>query len=318
LVRRITLGIVLVIIVGIGLGIVGWQQLSPPMSQKGYANPDALVTQEWLEQHLQDPDIRVVELLYSANYYDGHITRSVLVDWVYDITDPAYPDRYIVAKKEAIELLLGRIGVKEDTGIVLVDDLQNRLSMMMFWILRYYGHEKVHILNGGRVAWEAAGKTYTKQNTEITETEYTVKKVNENYRVGFDFIRDSLNNLNVVLIDSRSPQQYSGEEPGAVYHTGELHKRRGHVPGAINMPWDSNLREDNTFKSYDELLQMYTDKGITNDKLVVTYCNEGLHAAANWFVLYELLGYSNVAVYNESMAEWANRDDVPMTEGPNP
>jgi thiosulfate/3-mercaptopyruvate sulfurtransferase len=300
-----------------GLAVVGWQLLSPIGSEE-YANPEALVSSQWLEQHLQDSDIRVVELLSIADYNEGHIRGSVLVDWLHDITDPSYPDRYIVANKETIELLLGRIGVKEDTSIVLVDDLQNRLSMVMFWVLRYYGHEKVRILNGGRVAWEAAGKTYTDQITEVTQTKYTVKNVNENYRVRFDFISNNLNSPNLLLIDSRFSQQYTGEEPGIVYNTGKPVKRRGHIPGAINIPWNSNLRDDNTFKSHDELLQMFTDKGITKDKSIVTYCNEGIHAAANWFVLHELLGYPDVAVYNESMAEWANRDDVPVTLGANP
>jgi thiosulfate/3-mercaptopyruvate sulfurtransferase len=317
--KIVIIGIALIVIIGISLGLVLLEQrLSPTTPRTEYANPNALVTPEWLELHLQDPDVRVVELLYNSNYTDAHIRGSVYVDWIRDVTDATYPDRYIVAKKEAIGGLLGRIGVTEDTTIILVDDLQNRLSMMMFWVLSYYGHEKVRILDGGRTAWQAAGKTYTNQITQVVETKYTVKKVNEEYRIGFDFIRNNLNNSDVELIDARGPQQYTGEEPGRVFNTGQAHKRLGHIPGAINVPWNANLREDNTFKSYQELLELYTARGITKDKFVVTYCNEGLHAAADWFVLHELLGYPKVAVYNESMAEWANRDDVPITVGANP
>jgi len=317
-VNRILIGIALVIIIGISLAVVGWQRLASTGLQNEYANPGALVSPEWLEQHLQDPQIRVIELLYNSSYSRAHIKGSVFVDWIHDLSDPTYPDRYIVASKAAIGELLGKIGVNRNTTVVLVDDLQNRLSMFMFWVLAYYGHDNARILNGGRSAWEAAGMPYTDEVTQVVETQYVVQETNQQYRVGLDFIRENLNNSDVVLVDARSPQQYSGEEPGRVFNTGQAHKRLGHIPGAINIPWKSNLRADNTFKSYEELLSLYNSKGITKDKFVVTYCNEGLHAAADWFVLHELLGYPNVAVYNESMAEWANREDVPIVLGPNP
>ena len=314
--KYVIVGIALIIILGLGIGYIAFQQ-SPPVSQENeYANPNALVTPDWLENNLDDPNIRIIDLSYD--YYEGHIKNSVFVDWIDDTTDPEDVERYTIAKKEAIESLLSRISVKEDTIIILVDDLQNRISMRMFWVLKYYGHEDIRILDGGRVAWENAGKSYTDEIPEISETNYKVAKVNEQHRVKFDFIKDNFDSPDVVLIDNRGPAQYSGEKAGAVYNTGEKHKRKGHIPGAINVPWNDNLKEDDTFKSYQELLKEYKDKGIAKDKFVITYCNEGLHAAASWFVLSELLGYPKVSVYDESMAEWANRDDVPMTMGPNP
>lgn len=289
------------------------------VSQKqgaGYSNPNALVDAAWVEAHLEDPNVRIIDLSFQKDQYlDGHIKGAVYVDWRKDIIDPEDTQRYNIAPKEKIEKLLGDLGITEDTTIVLYDNLDNRLSTRMYWTLRYYGHKDVRILNGGRSAWERAGKGYTTELPDITKTEYKVKKINSRYLADLNYVKNNLDNPNVVLIDGRPPEQYTGEKAGKAFHTGKEHSRRGHIPGAINIFWKENLREDGTFKSAEELRAMYESKGITKEKIVVTYCNEGLHASPPWFVLKELLGYPDVRLYDSSMTEWANDPQLPIETG---
>ncbi|RMF90459.1 MAG: sulfurtransferase [Methanobacteriota archaeon] len=280
---------------------------------------EVLVDPAWVQSHLDDPGVRIIDLSSSpAVYENGHIKGAVYVDWRSDIADPEQVDRYNIAPREQIEALLGRLGVDEDTTIVLYDNLDNRLSTRTYWTLKVYGHEDVRILDGGRRAWEAAGGEYTAEAPEITATDYRAKGVNSEIKTDMGFILDNLDNPDVVLIDGRPSEMYTGEKAGVVFNTKAEHKRRGHIPGALNIPWKENLNEDGTFKSPEELKSLYESHGVTPDKTVVTYCNEGLHASPPWFVLSELLGYPDVRLYDDSMAEWANRDDTPMNTGPDP
>jgi len=284
-----------------------------------YSNTNSLVDPAWIEEHIDDPNIKLIDLSVSKSQYDeGHIKGSVFVDWKTDIIDPEEDERYNIAPKEIIETLLGDKGVKEDTTIVLYDNLDNRLSTRMFWTLRYYGHKDVRILNGGRKIWESSGKSYTAEVPEIAKTTYTISSININYLTDIDYIKMNLDNPEVLLIDGRPTGMYTGEKAGAVFHTKKEHARRGHIPGAINIPWKENLNEDGRFKSAEELKKLYEATGVTKDKIITTYCNEGLHASPPWFVLNELLGYPDVRLYDNSMSEWANNPDVPIKMGSEP
>lgn len=289
------------------------------LGEGGVKRSAVLVDPAWVEGHLADPGVRIIDLSSRPEVYDeGHIKGAVYVDWKRDIADPGQIDRYNIAPPEQIEALLSRLGITPDTTIVLYDNLDNRLSTRTLWTLRYYGHENIKILNGGRKAWEGAGKTYSAEDVVVEKSDYTIKKVNAQLKTDKDFILENLDNDNVVLIDGRPTPMYTGETAGVVFNTKKEHARKGHIPGALNIPWKENLRDDGTFKSISELQELYESKGVTKDKLVVTYCNEGLHASPPWFVLHELLGYPDVKLYDDSMAEWANLPDTPIKTGPDP
>eukprot|EP00903_Cladosiphon_okamuranus_P004278 g4276.t1 len=192
----------------------------------------------------------------------------------------------------------------------------------MFWIMKYYNHPDVKILDGGLSAWERSRYPLNNQPENRVESSYSVSATNPDFLVDFDFVSDNLSNTSVKVVDGRPFDQYTGDSAGKVFHTGVEHQRIGHIYGAESVPWADNLRADGTFKPPEELAEIYAKHHILNQGTVVTYCNEGLHAAMPWFVLHELLGFDDVRLYDDSMAEWANVFDTPMitvfitTEGP--
>ncbi len=287
--------------------------------ESGQANkhqlPEVLVNPDWLVQHIADPDVRLIGLGQTREQYnEAHIPGEVFVDWKTEITDPAQPDRYTLLPQAQLEALLGRLGITPDTTIVVSDNLSSRLSARMFWTLKHYGHEKIRLLDGGRKAWIQSGHSFEKEIPQIKPTIYKVARVVTGNQTDAATVMAHLDDQQTCLIDGRPAEQFSGEQPGKAFHTGKEHKRRGHILNAQNIAWTENFNEDGTFKSPDELRQLYSRAGATDDKLVITYCNEGLHAAPPWFVLTEILGYPDVKLYDESMVEWANRDDTPMEE----
>ncbi|MEO1528909.1 MAG: sulfurtransferase [Planctomycetota bacterium] len=251
--------------------------------------------------------IRILEVGQDrASFAKAHLPRAVFVDWVSDIIDPEKVDRYNIIDQVAMEALLGRLGIARHTHVVLYDNLSSRLATRMYWSMKYYGHDRVHVLDGGRSAWVSAGYRLTAEEMRVTATQYRIGKVNNEYLVDMNFIRSSLDEPTVQLLDGRPPTQFSGEEIGRVFHTGKPHKNRGHIPGAVNVFWKDNFNEDGTFRSVDALRKLYRERGLERGGTVVTYCNEGLHAAPPWFVMKELLGFDDVRVYDDSMSEWAN------------
>ncbi len=262
-----------------------------------------------LQGLLQQPDSGLVLLDMGPErevYDQAHLPGAVFVDWVDDITDLSQPDRYKLIDKTAMESLLGRLGVTDQSRIVIYDDMDNRVSVRMYWSLKYYGIPRVQVLDGGKQAWLSAGLETSGQPPRVTSTNFRINTVNEKMSVNLDFIADRLQDPHVALVDGRPASQFSGEQPGKVFHTGALHNKRGHIPGAINIFWKDNFRADGTFKSRPELEKLY--ESVTGSDLVVTYCNEGLHAVPAWFVLSELLGHGDVRVYDDSLSEWANTE----------
>lgn len=306
-----------VLLVYVACGQLGYCQTTDRVKKE--KTPAALVDSSWLEQHMSDPNVRLVELGQTREeYFVGHIPNALFVDWKTEITDPEMPERYNKLSKKKMELLLGNLGISEKTTVVLYDNLDNRLATRLFWMLRYYGHEKIHILNGGFDAWRRAENAFVSDIPAFNKTKYSINHVNSSYCTSMKHIRSKLDVPEIVLIDGRPSKQFTGEEPGKVFHTGTEHMRKGHIPGALNVVWKENLNEDGTFKSVDELLRLYLLHGVTKEKTTITYCNEGLHAAMPWFVLAELLGYPNVQLYDDSMSEWANVSDAPVVIGNRP
>lgn len=282
--------------------------------ESGNYESGLLVSADWLAKAIEsERDLRVIDLAFrKTNYKTGHIPGAVFLDWRSDIIDSENSHLYRLPKKESLEKLLSKIGVNKNTTVVLTDNMANRSSVRMYYTLKYFGHDNVRILNGGTNAWQAAKKKLTNEIPEFEPSNYKVSKTNNDYFVKMEFVEKAIDNKEVQVIDGRPVDQFTGKIPGKAFHNNTPHKRLGHIPNSVNIPWTENLNEDGTFKSLKELRELYSANGIETEGEVVTYCNEGLHAAMPWFILRELFGNEETQMYDDSMAEWANRDDTPM------
>ncbi len=275
-----------------------------------YVYPEVLVTLDWVEKHRDDPKLRLVEVDVDTSAYDtGHIAGAVGWNWQTELQDQLRRD---VAPREAIEQLLGKSGIDRDTTIVLYGDNNNWFAAYAFWLLRYYGHEKLVILDGGRKKWLAEGRALTAEKPKVTPTGYRAKEPDSSIRVFRDYLFEKRKNGDgLALVDVRSPQEFSGEilaPPGF----SETAQRGGHIPGAKNIPWSQAVREDGTFKSFAKLKTLYGNQGITSDKEVIAYCRIGERSSHTWFVLKYLLGYPQVRNYDGSWTEWGSVINHPI------
>ena len=270
-----------------------------------YSHPGILVETSWVQQRLNDPSIRVAEVDYdpTANYNLGHIPGSVLIDWKKDMNDPTTRD---IVSKESLEEVLGMVGVKNDTTLVLYGDFNNWFAAFAFWILRYYGVEKIVLMNGGRKKWISEDREVTKDVQTYKGTTIKLKEPNEEIRTYLDHVKWSLKKPDMVLVDVRSPAEFTGEVTAPPEYPNEHAQRGGYIPGAVNIPWSLAVKDDGTFKSAEEIGILYQGKGVTADKEVITYCRIGERSSFTWFVLKYLLGYPNVKNYDGSWTEWGN------------
>jgi thiosulfate/3-mercaptopyruvate sulfurtransferase len=276
----------------------------------GYAHPETLVDTSWVADHLQDPNVRLIEADEDILLYEiGHIPGAVKLDWHVDVQDPVSRD---FVDKEGFERLMSRWGISNDTTIVLYGDKNNWYATYSFWLFTQYGHKSLKILNGGRAKWEAEGRPYTKEVPSYAPTTYHAQDADESIRAFRDQVAAGLKDPNRRLIDVRSPQEYSGELLHMVNYPQEGAQRGGHIPGAKNIPWATSANSDGTFKSVEELRQIYEGKDITPDKDVVTYCRIGERSAHTWFVLTQLLGYPQVRNYDGSWTEWGSLVRAPI------
>ncbi len=269
-----------------------------------YAHPEVLVTTEWVQEHHKDPNVRVAEVDYDpvANYHLGHIPGSVLFDWRKDLNDPITRD--ILSEKQAEELL-AMIGWTPDKTLVLYGDFNNWFAAYAFWDLRYYGVEKLVLMNGGRKKWIDEDKAVTRDIPTYAATTVSLKELNESIRAYLQQVKEHVKARN-PLVDVRGPKEFTGEITAPPEYPNEHAQRGGHIPGAQNIPWGQAVREDGTFKSPEELKALYEPKGITPDKDIVVYCRIGERSSHSWFVLTQLLGYPNVRNYDGSWTEWGN------------
>lgn len=277
-----------------------------------YADPYVLVSTEYVQNNINNPKIRIVEVDYDpSNYYQGHIPNAVLIDWRKDMNDQVVRD---IIKKDEFERLMGRLGISNDTEVILYGDFNNWFAAFAFWVFKYYGHQYVRLLNGGRKKWIEEDRPLTKETPKFEITQYKAKDPNENIRVYFTYVYSSFPYFgkDKLLIDVRSPKEFTGEVLAPPEYPNEGAQRGGHIPKAINIPWGVAVREDGTFKSYEELKKIYEEKGITADKEIITYCRIGERAAVTWFVLTHLLGYKNVKLYDGSWTEWGSMVRVPI------
>ncbi len=270
----------------------------------------ALVTTEWLVEHLDDKGIRLVEVDVDPTVYDkGHIEGAVGWNWKRDLQDQVARD---IAPKEELEHLLSKSGITPDTHIVLYGDNNNWFAAYAYWALKYYGHDKVQLVDGGRVKWEKEGRPFITETPVYSSTTYHFHgSSNEKIRAYRDHVLSQIGKAG--LVDVRSPKEYSGELLAPENLPQEGAQRGGHIPTAVSIPWGTAVNQDNgAFKSIDELKKIYGDNDITPHKEVIAYCRIGERSAHTWFVLHELLGYPDVKNYDGSWTEWGSSIRVPI------
>ena len=288
---------------------------STAITENSYAHPEVLVNTQWLQDHLNDDlyvlsdRIRIAEVDYdpSANYDLGHIPGAVLIDWKSDINDPI---RRNLLTRAAYENLLQRIGVNKDTVLVLYGDFSNWFAAFAFWVFKYYGYGEVVLLDGGRKKWLEEDRPVTKDIPNIPKGNYIAGEPDSSLRAYLNYVRTTLGSK--VLVDVRSPKEFTGELLAPPEYPTEHAQRGGHIPGAVNVPWAHTVNEDGTFKSAKELQNLYESKGVTRDKEIISYCRIGERSSHTWFVLKYLLGYPNVKNYDGSWTEWGNLIDNPI------
>jgi thiosulfate/3-mercaptopyruvate sulfurtransferase len=277
---------------------------------KGYTHPEALVDADWVQAHLADPTVRLIEVDVDTTAYEqGHIPGAVGFNWQKELQDQLLR---APLSKEQLEALLNRAGLSNDMTIVLYGDNNNWFAAWAFWILKYYGHRDVRLLNGGRVKWVADKRELTTTVPSYPRTNYSAQAPHSDIRAFRDQILLSLGRNGFALVDVRSPGEYSGELLAPANLPQEGAQRGGHIPGAANIPWSQAVLPDGTFKSAQELRALYQGKGITTDKEVVAYCRIGERSSHTWFVLHYLLGYPKVRNYDGSWTEWGSLIGVPI------
>jgi thiosulfate/3-mercaptopyruvate sulfurtransferase len=280
------------------------------MADQNYAHPEALVDTQWVADHLNDPSVRIIEADEDPLLYEtGHISNAVKLDWHVDVQDPLRRD---FVDKEGFEALMSHYGITNDTTVVLYGDRNNWYAAYSFWLFRMYGHSDLRLMNGGRIKWEAEGRPYTKEVPSYPATRYTAQDAHLEIRAFRRQVEDVIGQAGVGLVDVRSPDEYTGKLLHMVNYPQEGATRGGHIPGARNIPWAKAAREDGTFKSAEELQELYKSENITPDRPVITYCRIGERSAHSWFVLTQLLGYPNVRNYDGSWTEWGNLVGAPI------
>ncbi len=271
---------------------------------------DVLVTTEWLAEHLNDPNIRIVESNEDPLLYDtGHIPGAVKIDWTADLNDPITRD-YIDAERFA--RLMSEKGISNDTMVIFYGDKNNWWATYALWVFHLFGHHNTRILDGGRKKWIDEGRPLTREVPQYPPTNYVARPRDDSTERAFrDEVLEHVREHG-ALVDVRSPAEYSGERLHMPEYPNEGALRGGHIPGAVNIPWAQAVREDGTFKSREELQALYASKGITPDKDVVVYCRIGERSSHTWFVLRHLLGYPRVKNYDGSWTEWGNSVRMPI------
>ncbi len=268
-----------------------------------------LVDAAWAQAHLSDPAIRFVEVdVDTTSYEQSHLPGAVGWNWTSQLADGIRRD---IAGREDFSALLSAAGIGPDTTIVLYGDNNNWFAAWAYWQLKLYGHRDVRILDGGRKYWLDHGLPVTTDVATHPATGYQLPEADFALRAFRDDILPRLTDSELVLVDVRSPAEFSGEllaPPGL----SETAQRAGHIPGAASIPWAQTVREDGTFKSTDELAALYAAKGVTGDKDIIAYCRIGERSSHTWFVLHELLGYRRVRNYDGSWTEWGSMVGVPI------
>jgi thiosulfate/3-mercaptopyruvate sulfurtransferase len=284
-------------------------QTTPAAETAQYANPNVLVDTDWVAQHLNDPQVRIVESDEDVLLYEvGHIPGAVKLDWHTDQQDPVVRD---FVNKAGFEQLLAARGIANDTTVIFYGDRNNWYAAYTYWLFKMYGHADCRIMNGGRAKWEAEGRELVRDTPTYPSTTYHAQEPDLTLRAFRDQVLVQMQ-AGRPLVDVRSPQEYSGELLHMANYPQEGAQRGGHIPTAKNIPWGTAANADGTFKSASELREIYGGKGITPDQPVIAYCRIGERSAHTWFVLNQLLGYPDVRNYDGSWTEWGSLVRAPI------
>ncbi|MFQ5928663.1 MAG: sulfurtransferase [Acidobacteriota bacterium] len=279
-----------------------------------YAHPEVLVTTDWVEQHLNDTNLRLVEVdVDTALYEQGHLQGAVGWNWQSQLQDQVRRD---ILSKDEFQNLMSESGIGNNTAVILYGDNNNWFAAYALWQMKLYGHKDVRLMNGGRKKWVEENRALTTDVPDYPAANHQAQDPDQSIRARRQQVRESLDQLDrVALVDVRSPDEFTGKiiaPPGLP----ETAQRAGRIPGAQNIPWGQAVQEDGTFKSADELAQLYGSKGVTEDKDTIAYCRIGERSSHTWFALKYLLGYPNVTNYDGSWTEWGNLVDAPVARGP--
>ncbi len=276
-----------------------------------YAHPEVLVDTKWVVDHMNDPEVRIAEVDYdpTSNYNLGHVPSAVLFDWKKDINNPITRN---IFNGQICEDLLQRAGVNNNTTLVLYGDFNNWFAAFAFWAFKYYGFKDVRLMNGGRKKWLEEDRPTSKDIPQYQRGNFIAAEPDKSIRVFLNQVKEALDKENIAMVDVRSPKEFTGEVLAPPEYPTEHAQRGGHIPGASNVPWSQAVKDDGTFKSVDDLKQIYQPKGIIPDKEIIAYCRIGERSSHTWFVLKYLLGYPNVKNYDGSWTEWGNMVDNPI------
>lgn len=274
---------------------------------------EILVTTDWVAENLENETIRLIEVDVDTNAYsEGHIPGAVGFNWQSQLQDQV--NRDILSQAE-FNRLLSEAGVTADTSVILYGDNHNWFAAYALWLFKYYGHENVRLMDGGRAKWLAEGRPTTTEIPQYAATNYQSSSVNPELRADRDYIRARLETDGFGLVDVRSPAEFVGDiiaPPGM----SETAQRPGHIPGASNIPWSQAVAEDGTFKSREELEALYADQGINGSiHEIIAYCRIGERSSHSWVALKYILGYDNVRNYDGSWTEWGNLIGNPIRLG---
>ena len=276
-----------------------------------YVHPEVLVDTQWVEEHLEDERVRIVEVDYDpkSNYNLGHIPTSILIDWRKDVNDPITRD---ILNINNFQTLLQINGINNNTTVILYGDFNNWFAAFAFWVFKYYRYNDVRLLDGGRKKWLEEDRRISKEVVNYPKGNYKLdEKIHpdDDIRAFLGQVKNSLvsrRNFQLSLVDVRSEAEYRGEITAPPEYPTEGAQRGGHIPGAKNVPWAQVIKDDGTFKSVEEIRKLYDEQEITKDKDIITYCRIGERSSHTWFVLKYLLGYPNVKNYDGSWTEWGN------------
>ena len=270
---------------------------------------EVLVSTHWVAGHLSDAKVKLIEVDVDTTQYDeGHVPGAAGLNWTSQLQDQVRRD---IATKDQVSALLSQAGVSNDDTVILYGDNNNWFAAYAFWLLRMYGHQNLRLMDGGRKKWLDEGRPTTKDAANPAKASYKASGPDLSLRASREEVLTALGGGKTALVDVRSPAEYNGEimaPPGLP----ETAQRMGHIPTAQNIPWAQAANEDGTFKSDEELKQLYGAKGVTGDKDVIAYCRIGERSSHTWFALKYLLGYKNVKNYDGSWTEWGSMVGMPI------
>jgi thiosulfate/3-mercaptopyruvate sulfurtransferase len=276
------------------------------------ANPQAIVTTDWVDEHKDDENVTLVEVDVDTDAYDeGHVPGAIGWNWTTQLNDELRRD---ILDRRQMASLLGQSGIGRNTTVVLYGDNNNWFAAYAYWQIKMFGHRRLKIMDGGRAKWLAEGRAATTDVPQPESRTYRAPQADSSLRATRDYVLDvASGDNNVGLVDVRAPAEYSGELLAPANLPQEGAQRGGHIPGAANIPWATAVNEaDGTFKSVDELREIYGGKGITGDREIIAYCRIGERSAHTWFVLTQLLGYPKVRNYDGSWTEYGSIVGAPI------